>query len=387
MSQPSLRFVLMRGGTSKCLVFKENDLPPGGAERDRVLLAALGSPDPRQIDGLGGATSLTSKVCIIAPSKRKDVDIEYTFGQVNVLLPMIDYGGNCGNCSSAVGPFAIDEGLVRAQEGITPVRILNTNTQKLIVAEVPTRHGHALYEGDYEMPGVPGKGARQHLWFYDPAGSRTGKLLPTMHVLDLLEVQGRSLAISLVDAANPVVFIRAQDIGLRSTEAAAEIDKHPDLLALLEEIRGKAAMQLGIVNDWRRAATITPGVPKIAMVAPARSYTDLYGRTVAEQQIDFVARIMSMGRCHAAYALTGAIATGAATAIPGTIVQQLVGSTRAGQRTIRIGHPSGIIEVEIETEQQGEEIPRIIRAGASRTARMLAEGTLYLPMRVVELQV
>src|SRR5579883_3009876 len=178
MSQPSLRFVLMRGGTSKCLVFKENDLPPGGAERDRVLLAALGSPDPRQIDGLGGATSLTSKVCIIAPSKRKDVDIEYTFGQVNVLLPMIDYGGSCGNCSSAVGPFAIDEGLVRAQEGITPVRILNTNTQKLIVAEVPTRHGHALYEGDYEMPGVPGKGGRQHLWFYDPAGSRTGKLLP-----------------------------------------------------------------------------------------------------------------------------------------------------------------------------------------------------------------
>lgn len=384
MQQPSLRFVLMRGGTSKCLMFKENDLPPGGTERDRVLLAAFGSPDPRQIDGLGGATSVTSKVCIIAPSKREDVDIEYTFGQVNIFLPMIDYGGNCGNCSSAVGPFAVDEGLVRAQEGITPVRILNTNTQKLIVAEVPTEYGHALYEGDYEIAGVPGTGARQRLWFYNPAGSRTGALLPTAHARDLFEVQGHPIAISLVDAANPVIFVKAQDIGLHGTETVAEIDNRPDILALLEEIRGKAAAQLGLVDEWQHAATITPGVPKVAMVAPAQSYTDLYGRTVMEQQIDFVAHIMSMGRCHPAYALTGAIATGAAAALPGTIVQQLAGSVQAKQRTVRIGHHSGIIEVEIETEQQGEETPHIIRACASRTARRLAEGTLYLPMRAAD---
>lgn len=384
MHQPSLRFVLMRGGTSKCLMFKENDLPPAGAERDCVVLAAFGSPDPRQIDGLGGATSSTSKVCIIAPSKRADVDIEYTFGQVNIFLPMIDYGGNCGNCSSAVGPFAVDEGLVQAQEGITQVRILNTNTQKLIVAEVPTRHGRALYEGNYEMAGVPGKGARQRLWFYDPAGSRTGTLLPTSHALDLLEVQERSLAVSLVDAANPVVFVKAQDIGLRGTETAAEIDNRPGMLALLEEIRGKAAALIGIVDEWQHAATITPAVPKVAMVAPAQSYTDLYGRTVMEHQIDFVAHIMSMGRCHPAYALTGAIATGAATALPGTVMQQLAGSIHAKQLAVRIGHPSGIIEVEIETEWKGEDISHVIRASASRTARRLAEGALYLPVRAVD---
>src|SRR5258708_7267189 len=384
MHQPSLRFVLMRGGTSKCLMFKANDLPPGGAQRDRVLLAAFGSPDPRQIDGLGGATSPTSKVCIIAASKREGVDIEYTFGQVHMFLPMIDYGGNCGNCSAAVGPFAVDEGLVQAQEDVTQVRILNTNTQKLIIAEVPTHHGHALYEGTYEMAGVPGQGARQRLWFSDPAGSRTGRLLPTSHTLDLLEVQGRSLAVSLVDAANPVVFVKAQDLKLRGTETAAEIDSRPDLLALFEEIRGKAAALLGLVDEWQDAATLTPGVPKVALVAAAQFYTDLYGRTVMEHQIDVVARILSMGRTHPAYALTGAIATGAAAALPGTVVQQLAGSVQAKHMAVRIGHPSGIIEVEIETEQKGEDIPHVLRASASRTARRLAEGMLYLPGRAVD---
>lgn len=264
------------------------------------------------------------------------------------------------------------------------MRILNINTQKLIVAEVPTQHGHALYEGNYEMAGVPGTGARQRLWFYDPAGSRTGTLLPTSHTLDVLEVQRCSLAVSLVDVANPVVFVKAQDIGLRGTETTEEIDNRPDLLALLEEIRGKAATLLGMVDEWQHAAKITPGVPKVAMVAPAQSYTDLYGRTMKEQQIDFVARIMSMGRCHPAYALTGAIATGAAAALPGTVVQQLADFKQAKQRTIRIGHPSGVIEVEVETERKEEEIPHILRASASRTARRLAEGTLYLPMKTVD---
>src|SRR5579875_946662 len=377
MQQHALRFVLMRGGTSKCLMFKENDLPPAGPERDRVLLAAFGSPDPRQIDGLGGATSYTSKVCIIAPSACEDADVDYTFGQVNVSLPMVDYGGNCGNCSSAVGPFAIDEGLVRVQEGITQVRILNTNTQKLIVAEVPTHHGHAVYEGDYEIAGVPGTGARQRLWFYDPAGSMTGTLLPTSHVLDLFQVQERSIAVSLVDAANPVVFVKASDIGLNGTEAAAEIDNRPGILAVLEELRGKAAVRLGFVNEWQHATAITPAVPKIAIVASAQPYTDLYGRRVTEQQIDIVARIMSMGRCHPAYALTGAIATGAAAAIPGTIVQRLVASEQNRQLAVRIGHPSGVMEVEIEAEYSGE-IPRIVRASASRTARRIADGMLYI---------
>jgi 2-methylaconitate cis-trans-isomerase PrpF len=378
MQQQSLRFVLMRGGTSKCLMLKENDVPPPGPDRDRVLLSAFGSPDPRQIDGIGGAVSTTSKACIIAPAEREDADIDYTFGQVNILLPMVDYGGNCGNCSSAVGPFAVDEGLVHAHEGITAVRIFNTNTRKLIVAEVPVHNGHAVYEGDYEIAGVPGTGALQRLWFYDPAGSVTGRLLPTGHALERMQVQGREIAFSLVDAANPLVFVHARDVGLSATESVAEIDANRDVLTLLEEMRGKAAVILGLVDDWRHAAEVTPALPKIAMVAPAQAYTDLYDRIVTPQHVDFVARILSMGRCHAAYALTGAVATGVAARIPGTVVQQVRDPARQDKADVHIGHPSGVIDVEIETEQDEGNIPHVIRAAAYRTARRIADGTLYL---------
>ncbi|MBO0778741.1 MAG: PrpF protein [Ktedonobacteraceae bacterium] len=374
MQQQAIRFVLMRGGTSKCLIFKENDLPPVGGERDRLLLEAFGSPDPRQIDGMGGATSLTSKACIIAPSERADIDIDYTFGQVNILRPMVDYGGSCGNCSAAVGPFAIDEGLVRAREGITAVRILNRNTQKLIVAEVPVQNGHAQCEGDFEIAGVPGKGALQRLWFYDPAGSITGRLLPSGHPSDLLEVQGSEIEISLVDAANPVVFVRARDIGLSGRESAAEIDSRPGVPQVLEEIRGKVAVMLGWVDEWQRAAAVTPGVPKIAMVAPVQ--VDRHAGT--SEQVDFVARIMSMGRCHAAYALTGAIATGAAAHIPGSIVHGVRHPDRAERAIVQIGHPTGVIDVDIETDTARDGAVRIVRAAGYRTARRIADGTLYM---------
>jgi hypothetical protein len=365
-------------------MFKENDLPPAGPDRDRVLLDAFGSPDPRQIDGMGGATSLTSKACIIAPSERDDADIDFTFGQVNILLPMVDYGGNCGNCSSAVGPFALDEGLVRAHEGITSVRILNTNTQKLIVAEVPVHDGRAFYEGDYAISGVPETGALQRLWFYDPAGSMTGKLLPTGHPSDTLEAQGRAIEISLVDAANPLVFVCASDVGLSGTESAAEIDNRPNVLALLTEIRGKAAVMLGWVDSWQYAASMTPGVPKIAMVAPSQTYRDAADHTIASEQIDFVARILSMGKCHAAYALTGAIATGTAARIPGTIVYDVRQPDRSAQPTVHIGHPSGVIDVDIEIAHAEDGTMCVVRAAGYRTARRIADGTLYMHHSLVK---
>jgi 2-methylaconitate cis-trans-isomerase PrpF len=358
--------VLMRGGTSKCIFFHERDLPAERQARDRILLAVFGSPDPRQIDGLGGATSTTSKACIIGPPSRPDADVDYTFAQVSVTAALVDCGGNCGNCSSAVGPFAVDEGLVPAVEPVTRVRIHNTNTGKIIVAEVPTRGGRALDEGDYEIAGVPGTGARIRMWFEDPSGAVTGKLLPTGQAVEDCE----GVPMSVVDAANPLVFVRAADLGLRGTELPLQIDSDPELLGRIERIRGEAAVRCGLAGDWREAARVTPSVPKFAFVSEPQDYTDLYGRRVAASALDFTARIMSMGRLHQAYALTGAICTGVAARLPGTLVHAL---RRGEGPDVRFGHPSGVIDVQVETDGD-----RVLRVAGSRTARRMLEGTVHL---------
>lgn len=358
--------VLMRGGTSKCVFFHERDIPKERAQRDMFLLAVMGSPDPRQIDGIGGATSLTSKVCIISPPSCPDADIDYTFAQVSVTTPLVDYGGNCGNCSSAVGPFAVDEGLVAPTEGVTKVRIHNTNTKKIIVAEVPTKDRKAVYEGDYEIAGVPGTGARIRIWFMDPSGAVTGKLLPTGKARE--EIDG--VEVSIVDAANPLVFVRATDLGMCGTELPTEVDGDRDLLARIEQIRGEAAVRCGLVGDWRDASKVTPGIPKISMVSPAQDYHDIFGRPVAGEDIDFTARIMSMGKLHAAYALTGAVCTGIASRVEGTLVNE-VARKRADQ--VVFGHPSGPIDVDVR--MQGDWPAEV---AVSRSARRLLEGSVYL---------
>ena len=311
----------MRGGTSRGLYIQEKELPPAGPERDALLLRLMGSPDIRQIDGLGGATSVTSKIAIIAPSQREDADVDYTFAQVSVDKPIVSYAGNCGNISSGVGPFAIECGLVDAIPGETIVRIYNTNTKKVIAATVQTPGGTVTYDGDFFLAGVPGTAAPVKLAFRNPAGSVTGKLLPTGHPKDTLTVPGFGpVEVSIVDASNPLVFVRAADLGMTGKELPSRINEDSALLTLLERVRGEAAKLLGFVTNAGQSAVQSPGIPKLTLIAPPADYVTSEGQSIERQEFDLLGRMMSMQKAHETYALTGAICTICAACIPQTLV-------------------------------------------------------------------
>lgn len=378
--QTKIRTVYMRGGTSKALFFHENHLPNDLETRNRVILAAYGSPDPnhRQIDGIGGAVSTTSKVSIISSSEDPQYDVNYLFGQVSIDKPMIDYKGNCGNISSAVGPFAIDEGLVRAEEPMTLVRIYQVNTKKLIVAEVPVRNGLHNEEGDFVITGVPNPGAEVRLHFVDPGGSVTQKLLPTGNAKDMIEVAGiGKIAISIVDAANPLVFVRASDLGLKGTEIA-EIDNSAEIRMKLENIRSRAAVIIGLARSPEEASERSQAVPKMAFVSEPQEYKNVTGQVTQKGEIDLTARIMSMGTLHKAYAGTGAICTAGAARIEGTVVQEVLSRSALGMSQIRLGHPGGVMTVGVEIEKKGNTY-NYKEAVLSRSARRLMEGYVYVP--------
>ena len=363
MSQRKIRAVYMRGGTSRALFFHERDLPPRGPERDAVLLRALGSPDPygRQLDGLGGGISSLSKACIVGPPSRPDADVDFTFAQVEVSRPVVDYAGNCGNCSAAVGPFAIDEHLVPAVEPATVVRIHNTNTQKLLIARVPVRDGEAAVEGDFDLPGVAGTGARIALDFVDPGGAVTGKLLPTGRARDLID----GVEASSVDATNPVVFVRAKDVGLTGTESPTDIDADRALGGRLERIRTAAAGLMGIPGS--------AAVPKIVLVAPPAPFTALDRARYDATQADLIARVISLGACHRAVALTAAMCLAVAARIEGTVVHEVASPPAA--RDLRLGHPSGVLPIAAEVGPG----PVATRVTVYRTARRLMEGAVRIP--------
>jgi hypothetical protein len=382
--QHRIRAVVMRGGTSRAVFFRQADLPEDQALRDRVILNVFGGGDPygRQIDGLGGATSTTSKAAIIGPPSVSDADVDYIFGQVSVATPLVDYGGNCGNISSAVGPFAIEEGLVRATDPVTTVRIWQTNTGKRIIAHVPTTGGRPQVEGDYTIDGVHGTGAMILLEFLEPGGAMTGRLLPTGQPTETLEVEGLgSLAISLVDAANPLVFVRPSDLGLSGLEMPDQVDGDPALLARIETIRAHAAVRMGLARTPDEATTSSPGVPKLAFVAPPASYTSTRGRAVEAHRIDLVGRIMSMGRLHRSFALTGAICTAVGALVEGTLVHAAAREGPAEHRTVRIGHPAGIIEAGA-TVRRRDGIWVVEKVTTRRTARRLMEGMALVPASV-----
>ena len=379
--QVGIPVVIIRGGTSKGLFFHEKDLPADQTLRDEILLAAMGSPDPRQIDGMGGSYSTTSKVAIIGPSSRPDADVDYTFAQVSVTQALVDYKGNCGNISSGVGPFAIDEGLVEAVEPVTVVRIHNTNTGKIIHAEVPVRDGKADIYGDTAIPGVPGTGAEIRLGFVEPGGSVTGKLLPTGNPLDKWDIPGFGpLEVSFVDAANPVVFVRATDIGMVGTESAEAIDANERWLEILETVRSVAAEKAGLVDDYRKGTDESPAVPKVAVVAPPADYTTAVGEKISADDVDLLARIMSMQRAHRAYALTGGIATASAACIPGTLVEEVTRKDRDPQKPIRLGHPGGSMPLYAVVDTvDGQPFVRSVKS--IRTSRRLMVGTVFVPER------
>ena len=379
----TLRCAIVRGGTSKGIFIMKNELPADPTLRDKAILAIYGSPDLRQIDGLGGADTLTSKLAIIGPATKEGADVDYTFGQVSITDPFVDYGGNCGNMSSAVGPFAIDMGLVEPVEPVTTVRIHMTNTGRILTAQVPVKGGKAAVEGDFAIDGVPGTGARITLDWSDVVGGITGRLLPTGSPKDVIQAGGKAYTVSVVDAGNVVVFIRAEELGLTGTETPAQIDGDAALMDRIEEIRGKVCQKIGLVERWEDAKQVTPYQPFFAMVSPPAAHTCFNGVRVEADQVDVVSRLTFMLKMHKAYPVTGTVATGAVARVKGSVVWDLLSEKAREEEVLRIGHPSGIIPIEALADS-GEEDTQIKKLGVYRTARMIMEGQVYVRKAVFQ---
>jgi probable AcnD-accessory protein PrpF len=380
----------MRGGTSKGVFFRLQDLPPAaqlpGRARDALLLRVVGSPDPygKQIDGMGAATSSTSKAVILSKSDRPGHDVDYLFGQVSIDQPFVDWSGNCGNLSAAVGPFAIGNGLVDAdrvpRDGVAVVRIWQANIGKTIVAHVPMTNGAVQETGDFELDGVAFPAAEVRLEFMDPAAEEQegggGAMFPTGNLVDALEVPGvGTLQATLINAGIPTIFVNAEAIGYTGTELQDAINGDPAALAKFEAIRSHGALRMGLIESLAEAAG-RQHTPKVAFVAQPASYTASSGKPVAAGDVDLLVRALSMGKLHHAMMGTAAVAIGAAAAVPGTLVNLAAGG---GERTaVRFGHPSGTLRVGAQAVQVDGQW-RVTRAVMSRSARVLMEGWVRVP--------
>ena len=347
MKQLKIPAVFMRGGTSNAVVFNARDLPADRAQWDEIFLAAIGSPDPygRQLDGMGGGVSSLSKVCVVGPPTRPDADIDYTFAQVQVKEARVDYGANCGNMSAAMGPFAVDEGLVKASGKEAMVRVHNTNTRKLIWSRFPLDEGLSAVDGDLAIPGVAGTGAPVKLEFREPGGATTGKLLPTGNVVDTLDVPGvGKVRASLVDAANATIFVSAADLGLKGTELPDEIDANPALLKKLAAIRIAGSIAMGIARTPEEAAK-RAAIPFIGFVSPPQDAKTLTGETIRGADVDLTGRMMSSGQPHRALPLTCSLCMAVAARLQGSVVHEVTRPTDNPESEIRIAMPSGVLTV------------------------------------------
>jgi len=386
-SQIGIRATYMRGGTSKGVFFTPDDLPEvarlPGAARDALMLRVTGSPDPygKQIDGMGGATSSTSKVVIVGPSTRKDCDVDYLFGAVAIESPVVDWSGNCGNLTSAVGPFAIERGLVAAPEnGVAVVRIWQANIQKKIVAHVPMRDGQVQETGDFELDGVTFPAAEIKLEFLDPGADEEGEggaMFPTGNMVDKVDVPGVGVVeATLINAGNPTIFIDAATLGLSGSELQPRVNSDTELLAKAEAIRANATVAMGLASSAAEATEKRPHTPKLAFVAQPTGYAASSGKAVSPEDMDLCARIFSMGKLHHAMTGTGAVAIAVAAAIPGTLVSRVLGGGRHDE--IRFGHPSGTLRVGAHASEQ-DGTWAVAKALMSRSARRLMEGHVFVP--------
>ncbi|WDH37202.1 2-methylaconitate cis-trans isomerase PrpF [Pseudomonas chlororaphis] len=389
VAQIKIPATYMRGGTSKGVFFSLQDLPEAaqlpGAARDALLLRVIGSPDPydKQIDGMGGATSSTSKTVILSKSIKPGHDVDYLFGQVSIDKPFVDWSGNCGNLSAAVGSFAISSGLVDAeripQNGVAVVRIWQANIGKTIIAHVPMTNGAVQETGDFELDGVTFPAAEVQLEFLDPAAEEEGaggSMFPTGNLVDDLEVPGvGTFQATMINAGIPTIFINARDIGYSGTELQGDINGDPKALGMFETIRAHGALRMGLIQNLDEAAK-RQHTPKVAFVAPPADYQASSGKAVKSADVDLLVRALSMGKLHHAMMGTAAVAIGTAAAIPGTLVNLAAGG---GERSaVRFGHPSGTLRVGAEAVQDNGEWS-VTKAIMSRSARVLMEGWVRVP--------
>jgi 2-methylaconitate isomerase len=387
----------MRGGTSKGVFFRLEDLPPEaqvpGPARDAILLRVIGSPDPygKQIDGMGNGSSSTSKAVILSKSSRPDHDVDYLFGQVSIDKPFVDWSGNCGNLSAAVAPFAIRHGFVdpnhlppHSQEiNKATVRIWQANIGKTIIAHVPMVNGQVQETGDFELDGVTFPAAEIEIEFLDPAADEEGgggAMFPTGNVIDTLEVPGvGSLQATMINAGIPTIFVNAQAIGFTGTELQDQINNDSKALAMLETIRAHGALRMGLIQNLEDAA-VRQHTPKVAFVAPSKEYVASSGKAIAAADIDLLVRAVSMGKLHHAMMGTASVAIGTAAAIPGTLVNIAAGGI--DRQAVRFGHPSGTLRVGAQASQvNGDWVVR--KAIMSRSARVIMEGSVCIPDQVL----
>ncbi|EHH1110132.1 2-methylaconitate cis-trans isomerase PrpF [Vibrio parahaemolyticus] len=390
MSQIKVPATYMRGGTSKGVFFNLEDLPPeaqvAGAARDKLLLRVIGSPDPygKQIDGMGGATSSTSKTVIVSRSSRDDHDVDYLFGQVSIDKPFVDWSGNCGNLSAAIGPFAIHAGLIPQdrlpENGIVTVRVWQVNISKTILVHVPIVNGFVQETGEFELDGVTFPAAEIQVDFVDPADGE-GSMFPTGNLVDDLVVPDvGTFNATFINAGIPTIFIDAESIGYQGTELQDQINNDDAALAMFESIRAHGALKMGLISELEEAQT-RQHTPKIAFVSKSKSYQSSSGKAVNESEIDVLVRALSMGKLHHAMMGTAAVAIASAACVPGTLVNLAAGGGE--KESVTFGHPSGTLKVGAQAKQteQGWVVQKAIM---SRSARILMEGFVRVPSDVFE---
>ncbi|MCG0014418.1 2-methylaconitate cis-trans isomerase PrpF [Vibrio parahaemolyticus] len=390
MSQIKVPATYMRGGTSKGVFFNLEDLPPeaqvAGEARDKLLLRVIGSPDPyaKQIDGMGGATSSTSKTVIVSRSSRDDHDVDYLFGQVSIDKPFVDWSGNCGNLSAAIGPFAIHAGLIPQdripENGIVTVRVWQVNISKTILVHVPIVNGFVQETGKFELDGVTFPAAEIQVDFVDPADGE-GSMFPTGNLVDDLVVPDvGTFNATFINAGIPTIFIDAESIGYQGTELQDQINNDDEALAMFESIRAHGALKMGLISDLEEAQT-RQHTPKVAFVSKPKSYQSSSGKAVNESEIDVLVRALSMGKLHHAMMGTAAVAIASAACVPGTLVNLAAGGGE--KESVTFGHPSGTLKVGAKAKQteQGWVVQKAIM---SRSARILMEGFVRVPSDVFE---